>query len=67
MNHSPSIPIPRTSVTIRKIFSKPDFLPAKSLHAAPIQNRVDPFSFAFRAASSTGSTSTRREALVGVL
>jgi hypothetical protein len=64
---SPSIPIPLTSVTIFKIFSKPDFLPAKSLHAAPIQNRVEPFALASRAASNTGSISINLEAFVGVL
>ena len=63
----PSIPIPLTSVTIFKIFSNPDFLPAKSLHAAPIQNRVEPFALASRAASNTGSISINLEALVGVL
>jgi hypothetical protein len=31
-----------------------------------MQKRVLPFAFAFRAASSTGSSSTRREAFVGV-
>ena len=31
-----------------------------------MQNRVLPFSFALRAASSTGSISTKREAFVGV-
>jgi hypothetical protein len=31
-----------------------------------MQNRVLPFSFAFRAASRTGSSSSRREAVVGV-
>jgi hypothetical protein len=31
-----------------------------------MQNRVLPFSFAFRAASKTGSSSTKRDALVGV-
>lgn len=31
-----------------------------------MQKRVLPFSFAFRAASSTGSSSTKREAFVGV-
>jgi hypothetical protein len=54
-------------VTIFKIFSKPDFLPAKSLHAAPIQNRVEPLALASRAASNTGSMLTNLEALVGVL
>jgi hypothetical protein len=57
----------RISRTISRIRSKPRFLPAKSLHAAPIQKRVLPFSFALRAASSTGSTSRRREALVAVV
>ena len=61
------MPIPLTSVTIFKIFSKPDFLPAKSLHAAPIQNRVDPFALASLAASKTGSMSINLEAFVGVL
>ena len=32
-----------------------------------MQKRVLPFSFALRAASSTGSTSKRREALVAVV
>lgn len=64
---SPSIPIPRTSVTIFKIFSNPLFLPARSLHAAPMQKRVDPFALASRAALRTGSMSTRRDALVSVL
>jgi hypothetical protein len=63
----PSIPILLTSVTIVRIFSNPDFLPARSLHAAPIQNRVEPFAFASRAASRTGSMSTNLDALVGVL
>lgn len=49
-----------------KILSKPRLRPARSLQATPMQNRVLPFSFAFRAASSTGSSSTRREAVVGV-
>jgi hypothetical protein len=31
-----------------------------------MQKRVLPFAFAFRAASSTGSSSTKREAVVGV-
>jgi len=61
-----SMPIPRTSRTIFRILSKPLFRPARSLHAAPMQNRVLPFSLAFRAASRTGSTSRRREAEVGV-
>jgi hypothetical protein len=61
-----SIPIPRTSRTISKILSNPLFLPARSLHAAPMQKRVLPLSFAFRAASSTDSSSTKREAFVGV-
>lgn len=65
--YSPSMPIPLTSVTIFKIFSKPDFLPAKSRHAAPMQNRVEPFSFASLAACRTGSISIKREAFVGVL
>jgi hypothetical protein len=63
----PSMSIARTSLTILRIFSKPDFLPARSRQAAPMQNRVEPFALAWRAASSTGSMSTRREALVGVL
>lgn len=61
------MPIPLTSLTIFRIFSKPDFLPAKSLHAAPMQNLVDPFSLASRAACRTGSMSIKRDALVGVL
>ena len=47
--------------------SKPRFLPDKSLHAAPMQKRVLPFSFALRAATNTGSISRRREALVAVV
>ena len=47
--------------------SKPRFRPAKSLHAAPIQKRVLPFTFALRAASNTGSISRRREAFVSVV
>ena len=62
-----SMSILRISRTISRIRSKPRFLPAKSLHAAPMQKRVLPFSFALRAASSTGSTSRRREALVAVV
>ena len=62
-----SMSILRTSRTISRIRSKPRFLPAKSLHAAPMQKRVLPFSFALRAASSTGSISRRREALVVVV
>jgi hypothetical protein len=62
-----SMSILRISRTISRIRSKPRFLPAKSLHAAPMQKRVLPFSFALRAASSTGSTSRRREALVVVV
>ena len=62
-----SMPIPRTSRTIVRIFSKPRFRPARSRQAAPMQNRVLPFSFALRAASSTGSISTRREAFVAVV
>lgn len=62
-----SMSILRTSRTISRIRSKPRFLPAKSLHAAPMQKRVLPFSFALRAASSTGSISKRREALVAVV
>ena len=61
------MPMPLTSLTIVKIFSNPLFLPARSLHAAPMQNRVEPLALALRAASSTGSMSTRRDALVGVL
>ena len=57
----------RISRTISRMRSKPRFLPAKSLHAAPMQKRVLPFSFARRAASSTGSISRRREALVAVV
>ena len=62
-----SMSILRISRTISRIRSKPRFLPAKSLHAAPMQNRVLPFSFALRAASTTGSTSRRRDALVAVV
>ena len=61
------MPIPLTSVTIFKIFSKPDFLPARSRHAAPMQKRVEPFAVASRAALSTGSMSTSLDALVSVL
>lgn len=61
-----SIPIPRTSRTMCRMRSKPRLRPARSLHAAPMQNRVLPFALAFRAASSTGSTSSRRDAVVGV-
>jgi hypothetical protein len=39
----------RTPSTIFKIRSKPRFLPLMSLHAAPMQNLVEPFSFALRA------------------
>jgi hypothetical protein len=59
--------MPLTSVTIFKIFSKPDLRPAKSRQAAPMQKRVEPLAFASRAAFNTGSISTRREALVSVL
>ena len=62
-----SMSILRISRTISRIRSKPRFLPARSLHAAPMQKRVLPFSFALRAASNTGSTSRRREALVSVV
>jgi hypothetical protein len=62
-----SMSILRISRTISRIRSKPRFLPAKSLHAAPMQNRVLPFSFALRADSNTGSTSRRRDALVAVV
>jgi hypothetical protein len=65
--YAPSIPIPLTSVTIFRIFSKPDLRPAKSLHAAPMQNRVEPLALASRAAFRTGSMSTSLEALVSVL
>lgn len=65
--HSPSMPIPRTSLTIVRIFSKPDLRPARSRHAAPMQKRVEPLALALRAASSTGSIWTRRLAVVGVL
>lgn len=61
-----SIPIALTSLTISKIFSNPRFRPAKSLHAAPMQNLVLPFSFAFLAASRTGSIETSLDATVGV-
>ena len=61
-----SMPIPRTSRTMSRILSKPRFRPARSLQAAPIQKRVLPFSFAFLAASRTGSSSTSLEAVVGV-
>ena len=44
----------------------PFLRPARSLHAAPIQNLVLPFSFAFLAASNTGSMLTNFEALVAV-
>ena len=37
-----------------------------SLHAAPMQNLVLPFSLALSAASRTGSMSSNFEALVGV-
>ena len=62
-----SMSILRISRTISRIRSKPRFLPARSLHAAPMQKRVLPFSFALRATSNTGSTSRRREALVSVV
>lgn len=61
-----SMPIPRTSRTIVRIFSNPRLRPASSRHAAPMQNRVLPFSFALRAAASTGSISTSFDAFVGV-
>jgi hypothetical protein len=57
----------RISRTISRIRSKPRFRPARSLHAAPIQKRVLPFDFALRAASNTGSISSRREAFVAVV
>ena len=57
----------RISRTISRIRSKPRFRPARSLHAAPIQKRVLPFAFALRAASNTGSISSRREAFVSVV
>ena len=41
-----SIPMPRTSRTIVRIRSKPRLRPARSLHAAPMQKRVLPFSLA---------------------
>ena len=63
---SPSIPIPLTSLTILKILSNPLSLPSNPLQAAPIQNRVDPFSLACRAAWMTGSSLTRGVAFVGV-
>lgn len=61
-----SIPIPRISLTIVRMRSNPRLRPERSRHAAPMQKRVLPFSLAFRAASRTGSMSTRRDALVGV-
>ena len=61
-----SMPIPRISRTMVRMRSNPRFRPERSRHAAPMQNRVLPFSLALRAASKTGSISTRREALVGV-
>lgn len=61
-----SMPIPRTSRTMCKILSNPRLRPARSLHAAPMQNRVLPFSLALRAASNTGSMSMRRDAFVAV-
>lgn len=57
----------RISLTISRMRSKPRFRPDRSLHAAPIQKRVLPFAFALRAASNTGSISSRREAFVGVV
>jgi len=62
-----SMSILRISRTISRMRSKPRFLPDKSRHAAPMQKRVLPFSFALRAASNTGSISRRREALVAVV
>ena len=62
-----SMPMPRTSRTMVRILSKPRLRPARSRHAAPMQKRVLPFSLALRAASRTGSISTRREALVAVV
>jgi hypothetical protein len=59
------MPIPLTSLTIFKILSNPFFLPSKPLHAAPIQNLVEPFSLALRAASMTGSIWTSGVAFVG--
>lgn len=61
-----SMSILRTSRTISKMRSNPRLRPAKSLHAAPMQKRVLPFSLAFRAASRTGSMLTKRDASVGV-
>ena len=49
-----------------RIRSNPRLRPDKSRHAAPMQKRVLPFSFAFRASASTGSTSTSGDALVAV-
>lgn len=60
------MPIPRTSLTISKIFLNPVLRPARSRQAAPIQNLVLPFSLALRAAWRTGSSSTRRDGFVGV-
>ena len=60
------MPMPRISRTMVRIRSKPRFRPERSRHAAPMQKRVLPFSFAFRASASTGSTSTSGDALVAV-
>lgn len=62
-----SIPMPRTSRTIVRMRSKPLLRPARSLHAAPMQKRVLPFSLACRAAARTGSMSTSFDAFVDVL
>src|SRR5260221_8646693 len=61
-----SIPIFLTSRTILRILSNPLFLPARSRQAAPMQNRVLPFSLALQAASKTGSISSNLDAFVGV-
>lgn len=61
-----SMSILRTSVTISRIRWNPRLRPAKSRHAAPMQNRVLPFALALRAASMTGSTCRSGEAVVGV-
>jgi len=61
-----SISIFLTSRTILRILSNPLFLPERSRQAAPMQNRVLPFSLALRAASRTGSISSNLDAFVGV-
>ena len=61
-----SMPMPRISLTIVRMRSNPRLRPDRSRQAAPMQKRVLPFALALRAASSTGSMSTSRDALVGV-